>query len=205
MGAGGVLFGTTSVGGNTGQGTVYALSPPASGATAWSEAVLYGFNGGDDGAFPQYVDLAADADGALYGTTIAGGAANLGSVFKLVPPASGKTVWTERLLHRFKGTGDGANPNTGVVLDAQGALYGTTTTGGAANLGVAYKLAQLAGELGSTETVLHGFAGGADGATPWAGVTLAAGGAVFGTTMLGGGGCPNQSADGCGTVFEITP
>jgi hypothetical protein len=68
---------------------VFKLSPPAAGETQWTETVLYSFKGGNDGASPQ-AGLIADANGALYGTTVEGGAAGCfgegcGTVFKLVP------------------------------------------------------------------------------------------------------------------------
>ena len=68
------------------------------------------------------------------------------------------------VLHSFTGGVGGATPQAGLVLDSAGNLYGTTTTGGASNLGTVFKL-----DTTDKETVLHSFAGGADGATPNAG------------------------------------
>jgi uncharacterized repeat protein (TIGR03803 family) len=98
----GVLYGTTSRGGDSGFGTVFELSPPSAGETKWTETVLYSFRGGSDGAGPTG-DLIMDANGVLYGTTTYGGgsAAGVGIVFKLSPPATGETQWTETVLYSF--------------------------------------------------------------------------------------------------------
>ena len=68
---------------------------------------------------------------------------------------------TYNVLYRFGGGADGTTPYAGLVLDASGNRYGTTTAGGASNLGTVFKL-----DTTGAETVLHNFAGGADGATP---------------------------------------
>jgi uncharacterized repeat protein (TIGR03803 family) len=88
-------------------------------------AVLYSFQGGNDGAYPA--GLMADAAGALYGTTYAGGSAGAGVVFKLTPP-----TWTATVVHGFQGGSDGAYPRAGLIADAAGAFYGTTCSGGGA-------------------------------------------------------------------------
>lgn len=103
------------------------------------ETVLYSFKGGTDGEFP-YAGLIADAQGALYGTTegsIGGGGTlgcpiggNCGTVFKLTPPATGQTAWTETVLYSFTGGTDGANSNARLIADKNGALYGATEYGG---------------------------------------------------------------------------
>jgi len=134
IGSGGVLYGTTTGGGtNTscghsyGCGTVYSLTPPTSSSGTWTETVLYSFAGGNDGANPNGVVIGKN--GVLYGTTGGGGTAGLGTVFSLTPPASPGVPWTEAVLHSFTGS-DGANPTTGVAIGREGALYGTTSSGG---------------------------------------------------------------------------
>jgi uncharacterized repeat protein (TIGR03803 family) len=122
----------------------------------------------------------------LYGTTYEGGAANLGTVFRL--NASGYPV-----LYSFQGGADGANPYAGVTPDSAGNLYGTTLPGGAANAGVVYKLSP-AGQ----ETVLYSFTGTTDGAKPYSGVTLDSRGNLYGTTYGGG------TAGGWGVVSKVS-
>ena len=129
----GALYSTTAFGG-TGNGTVFKLTPPAKGQTAWKETVLYRFTGGSDGIEPR-AGLLADKEGALYGTTQSGGGTincngNCGTVFKLTPPAKGQTAWKETVLYRFTGGSDGFEPLAGLIADEEGALYGTTQSGG---------------------------------------------------------------------------
>jgi uncharacterized repeat protein (TIGR03803 family) len=132
----GNLYGTTEGSGNRGiesSGTVFELSPGASG---WTESVLYTFvcaGGTGDGCNPE-APVAWDALGNLYGTTTAGGnnqcgGSGCGIVFQLVPNGDG--TWKENIIHRFGGFfNDGAVPYSGVTLDAQGNVYGTTAGGG---------------------------------------------------------------------------
>jgi hypothetical protein len=90
--------------------------------------VLYGFNGGSDGANP-YAGLTFDRSGALYGTT--SGVAGSGTVFQLAPPSKGGTTWTKTTIYSFSGS-DGADPRSELVFDRNGALYGATRLGGLA-------------------------------------------------------------------------
>jgi uncharacterized repeat protein (TIGR03803 family) len=126
IGENGVLYGTTSTGGDTGNGTVFQLAPPAAAGGAWTETVLHNFTGAD-GSGPQ-ATLLIDNRGSLFGTTVSGGAAGDGTVFVLNPPASAGATWTENVLHSFTGRGDGANPFGPVIL-VNGLLYGTTNSG----------------------------------------------------------------------------
>jgi uncharacterized repeat protein (TIGR03803 family) len=207
-GADGALYGTTSegggVGGGIGSGTVFKLTPPPAGQSAWwTETVLHRF-GGPDGRDPVG-GLIADASGALYGT-VAGGAGTgcqCGAVFKLTPPAAGKTTWTERLLHSFKGSTDGSAPFGTLVADSSGALYGTTYEGGGtgcggSGCGTVFRLTPL--NVGKTiwhETVLYRFKG-TNGAGPQGRLLPGTSGVFYGTTESGG------SAN-AGTVFRLTP
>ncbi|HEY6765256.1 MAG TPA: choice-of-anchor tandem repeat GloVer-containing protein [Candidatus Sulfotelmatobacter sp.] len=86
LGGGGVLYGTTELGGTSGQGTVFSLKPPASHTGSWTETVLYSFTGtSGDGSSPQ-AGLVIDGTGLLYGTTVHGGSSsNDGIVFSLTP------------------------------------------------------------------------------------------------------------------------
>jgi uncharacterized repeat protein (TIGR03803 family) len=161
-----------------------------------ADTVLHSFQGGIDGANPV-ASLIADSQGALYGTTFRGGAANAGTVFKLQPPAPGQTQWTNTVLYSFSGGADGRFPAAGLVFDAQGALYGTTRDGGAANDGTVFKLAPPAfGQVMPwTETVLYSFTNVPSGDRhPVGGLIFDSHGALYGTASYG-----------AGTVFKLTP
>jgi uncharacterized repeat protein (TIGR03803 family) len=192
----GNLYGTTVSGGldatcRGGCGTVYMLTPDAG---HWEETVLYRFTGGSDGAVP-YPGVTMDSAGNLYGATNSGGAQRAGVIYKLTPSSTG--AWTQTVLYTFQGRPDGSAPYATPILDRTGNLYGTTEGGGAHNLGIVYMLAPQAGG-GFTEHVLHTFAGGADGASPLAGLIFGPHGNLYGTTTLGG------SAN-CGTAYELVP
>ena len=127
----GNLYGTTESGGLYGLGTVFELTPDASGN--WTEKVLYSFNpfGSNDGTNPS-APLVRDAAGNLYGTTVFGtGTAYFGTAFELSPQADG--TWAETVIHDFcssKDCEDGLQPRHGLLLDQAGNLYGTTGAGG---------------------------------------------------------------------------
>jgi len=123
----GNLYGTTYLGGASGAGVVYKLD------TTLNEAVLYSFTGGLDGANP-FAGVIRNPAGNLYGTTTYGGASGAGVVYRL------DTTGHELVLHSFTGGDDGGYPESGVIPDATGALYGTTLFGGAENGGVVFKL-----------------------------------------------------------------
>lgn len=178
----GNLYGTTASGGAYNRGTVFKVTPSG------QETILLTFGGSVFGSNP-WAGLIFDKHGNLYGTTRAGGQYGQGEVFRLTP--SGEV----RTLHSFdKYNGDGADPQAAVVLDTQGNLYGTTTSGGAYFYeGVAFKLAP-SGE----ETILYNFGRGGGGARPEAGLVLDAEGNLYGTTFQGG----DHSG---GTVFQLTP
>ena len=201
-----VLYGTTFIGGASNAGTVFALTPPTSGET-WTETVLYSFTGGVDGGFPSG-GLIADETGTLYSTTTAGGTTGSGAVFKLTPPASGHSTWTETVIYSFLGFGfsDGATPYAGLVADAAGNLFGTTISGGAGNTsgvdentGTVFELSPpAAGQSAYTEAVLYSFSGQKDGASPSGILIIDANGSLYSTTT--GGGPMNN-----GTVFKLSP
>jgi uncharacterized repeat protein (TIGR03803 family) len=125
----GNLYGTAAVGGAAGVGTVFELSPNGSGG--WTEAALYSFQDGSDGAFPD-AGLIFDQSRNLYSTTGDGGGSTncpggCGTAFELSPNGSGS--WTETILYSFQGGKDGSAPN-GMIFDQSGHLYGTTSIGG---------------------------------------------------------------------------
>jgi uncharacterized repeat protein (TIGR03803 family) len=200
--ASGNLYGTTLEGGTSNFGTVYRLTPDGSGG--WQNTVLYSFTGGADGGSP-HSPLFRDGAGNLYGSTINGGLASkncnntaqgtgCGVIFKLTP--STQAPWTETVLYSFTGGDDGGNPYAGLVHDSAGNLYGTATTAGSSGHGTVYRLTKTSN--GWQQTVLHSFAGGADGSTPYAPVIFDARGNLYGTTYVGG-------STGLGIVYRLTP
>lgn len=138
----GNLYGTTAGDACTG-GTVFMLSPSAGG---WAYSLLHSFaptcSYGGLGAGP-YASLVMDTAGSLYGTASAAGAYSCGSgygcgsVFKLTPGSDG---WTFTSLHDFTGGSDGATPISSLVLDANGNMYGTASSGGTYDNGVAWQI-----------------------------------------------------------------
>jgi hypothetical protein len=188
-GAGGVYFGTCFDGGSTGNGTVFQLTPPTAGG-AWTETVLYNFQGGSDGALPTS-QLVVDKRGDIDGTTTNGGTAGAGAVFQLTPSAGGG--YTEAIIYSFLGAKDGAFPQSGVTIGAHGELFGTTCCG---SQGTIYKLSVLTGTW--TKTTIFNFAKYATGAFPYGGVAIDANGVVYGTTSAGGSG-------GAGIVYSLAP
>lgn len=126
----GNLYGTTGHGGTYGDGTVFKLTPQG------VESVLHSFSQ-TDGQLPV-AGLIQDAEGNLYGTTSSGGLYGgnygYGTVFKITPDG------TETVLYNFTGGAHGANPEAGLILDANGDLYGTTTNGGAYACGTVFKV-----------------------------------------------------------------
>jgi len=183
-------------------GTVFRLSKKGS---AWFFTTLYEFRGGSDGAAPE-ARVIIGPDGALYGTTINGGASGCGTVFSLKPalhaPPNATGRWTESVLYSFTCGSDGANPEAEVVFDRPGNLYGTTLYGGH-DFGVVFELTPSAS--GWRETVLHTFTGGDDGGRPAASLVFDSVGNLYGTTSYGGAYSGCQDGSTCGTVFELSP
>jgi uncharacterized repeat protein (TIGR03803 family) len=196
----GVLYGVTSLGGTSDAGAIFMLTPPGISGGAWTEAVLYNFTDGADGGFP-YGGLTLASNGVLYGTTNFGGASSVyGTVFKLVPPASGGD-WTLTTLHSFSGV-DGGNPFAPMVITSNGVLYGTTAGGVGASFGTVFKLTPPTSGSVWTEAVLYRFSGGSVGGHPRGAVSVGPGGVLYGTTTAGG----NETGySGNGTLFQLTP
>ena len=189
----GNLYGTANLGG-AGYGTVFKLAYRSSN---WTLNPLYSFAGGADGS-GTYSRVVFGPDGSLYGVTF-GTESGYGTVFKLQPPLSVcKTAlcpWTETVLYRFTGGGDGANPEGDLTFNQAGALYGATLAGGE-GYGVVYALTPSNG--GWTQSVLHSFERGSDGVFPSAGVIFDKSGNLYGTTAYG-------SPHGLGVVYQLTP
>jgi uncharacterized repeat protein (TIGR03803 family) len=164
------------------QGSLFEITP------AGVESTIYNFTGGADGGEPLFETLVRDALGNFYGTAAGGGAHNFGVVFEVTPSG------TETVLYSFTGGADGATPSGGVVLDAEGNLYGTTGDGGRYNQGTVFKVTP-----GGIETVLHSFSGAdsGDGKNPIGGLAADKHGHLYGATWNGG-------TAHAGTVFEVT-
>jgi len=195
FGQDGDLYGTTGYGGAKNLGTAFKLKKPAVTTGPWVHTLLHTFSGTDGAVIAA--GLVFDSAGNLYGTAVGGGLHNVGVVFKLSPPAVGKTVWGEIALHHFaQCTCDGANPVAALAVDGAGNLYGTTDSGGANGDGAIFSLAPPAkGKTGWTEGLLHSFAF-AQGISPDGSLTLDAAGNLYGTASEGG------SAKN-GTVFKL--
>jgi uncharacterized repeat protein (TIGR03803 family) len=193
--AAGNLYGVNGQGGTDNDGYVYELSPPARGRTVWKQTVLHNFDNAD-GAFPSAA-MVEDGMGNLYGTTNGGGAHGFGVVFELSPPVKDEKAWKETVIHSFDGV-QGEIYASGVILGAGGALYATEERGGTHDAGVVYQFsAPVAGQARWQKTILHNF-GGADGEFPQSPLLTDAAGNLYGTA--GGGGAYH-----CGLVFELSP
>ncbi len=173
----GDLFGTTTAGGASNDGTVFEVAATA-GTFASTPTTLASFNG-TNGATP-FGGLIADAIGDLYGTTAAGGTSNAGTLYEIAITASGYAN-TPTTLASFNGNnGDGP---ADTLISSAGDLFGTTGSGGANGDGTVFVTSVISFN-------------GANGAKPYAGLITDAAGTVFGATVNGG-------ANNDGVVFEI--
>ena len=184
--------------------------------------VLWSFGSPNDGATPLS-ELVTDRSGNLYGTTKFGGSTLIcattggcGTVFELSPTSDGS--WTETILYSFCSNFgnnvclDGAFPLAGLIRDANGNLYGTTSSGGPQPCqicGTVFALSPPSSTGGQwTESVLYGFCTNgskicADGAVPTSRLARDAGENIYGTTSEGGSG-HSIDANGGGVVFELS-
>lgn len=206
----GNIFGTTTaytgVGSICGCGAVFKLTPPN-----YSLTNIYLFNGGtSDGYLPE-TGVVQAASGVLYGTTYGGGKQGgacepygCGTVFSLNPAGNGS--FTEAVLYKFKGGGDGQFPYAGLAIGSDGNLYGTTSYGGSGSCGgiglgcgTVFKITPS-----GSETVLYSFQGAHgglhDGFLPTGSLYIDQQGDLLGTTAFGGYNCGSLT---CGTVFEL--
>ncbi len=188
----GSFYGTEFDGGVHGMGRVFALHPD--GAGGYTSEILHDFSGtSGDGANP-YAGLVLALDGRLFGTTYFGGANGYGTVFAVDPATNAYAV-----LHDFNtGSGNGANPYSGLLQATDGNLYGTTVSGGANGYGTIFKI----DPSGSSFTVVHDF-DAISGANPYAGLIQAADGQLYGTTESTT--VDSQNRNGSGTVYRIDP
>jgi uncharacterized repeat protein (TIGR03803 family) len=223
----GNLYGITTAGGASGNGTIFKMTPGGQLTTLYEFGAAY--------APPApYGGLIQGADGNLYGTTRNGGIYGNGTVFKIT---LGGALTT---LYSFSGASDGGTPQAPLVQTTNGNLYGTTYSGGAAGRGTIFQITpggmfsaiysfsgseccSQAGLIQATDGMLYGtnkFGGsassgsvfqitpsgqlttlhsfdGSDGSWPNSSLVQATDGALYGTTEIGG-------ASGAGTLFKIT-
>ena len=203
----GTLYGVTEGGGvladcfGYGCGTVFRLTPPGAGETAWTKTTLANM---PESNTPSAGPLIG-ADGALYVPTYRDytSPGTYGAIFKLTPPAAGQTGWTNTAIYQFTGREDGSDPSGTLIMDAAGKLFGTASYGGMGTKGdgtVFELLPPLSGQAARRLAVLHRFTG-PDGSTPASGVVFGKGGVLYGTTLY----LPNGPDDGfAGTVFKLT-
>ncbi len=176
-------------------GMLFALLTTTTNAAAqppWTLTTIYQFRGApSDGAEPIQI---IGSGGVLYGATAHGGAAEIGTVYSLTPPASPGSPWIETVLHSFAGGSDGNGPS-GVIMGSGGVLYGVTFRGGTYGYGTAFSLTPPASQGGAwSHEVLFNFNNRDD---PSSSLVIGAGGVLYGTTRTGGA--------GQGAVYSLTP
>ena len=192
---GSTFYGTTSGGGQSGNGTVYKIDVDGGAFT-----VLHHFSPGalnpalsrftnSDGQQPQS-KLVISSSGVAYGTTTYGGLQGNGTLFKV--GTNGQNFFA--LRHFANGAADGSNPHGNLVITSSGFIYGTTEGGGPGGAGIVYKI----DTNGNNFTIVHNFSFGqaTNGGQPFAGLTPAGGSLMYGTTYSGG-------AFGGGTVYRL--
>ena len=173
----GNLYGATAAGGAYQAGMVFEIT------AAGTEVVLYSFTGADDGSEP-FGGVTLGPDGALYGVTWNGGAAGLGTVYRVTTDGTEQVLWTFN-----GGPADGAYPQTGLLLAGDGNFYGSTSLGGTFGYGAFFKIT-TAGAL----TLIYSSPSPAG--SPTGQLAQDAAGNLFGTTQFGG-------STGYGSVFEL--
>jgi hypothetical protein len=204
IGAGGVLYGTNTNNGNG--GSVYELQPQSNACKTalcyWTESVLYKVNG-SDGFPPSRGNVILDPEGNIYGTMNGGYNGSPGTAYE-VSQSGGQ--WTTSVMHTFiGGANDGWAPQSSLILDSAGNLYGTTAFGGAdqscdidgvAGCGTIFELTPSGG--GWTEKIIYNFSNNGTGTNPYSSLISDGAGGFYGTTSIGGAG-------GDATVFELSP
>lgn len=186
----GNILGTTLEGGTEGNGVVFKMVPSGSG---WSESVVYSFGHVPDAGGP-FAGLISDAAGNLYGTTIGGGVHGNGAVYEL-SPTNGSYNYSVIYGDFYNPELGNEGPRGGLVMDAAGNLYGTTSGTGRYLQGEIFELSPSAN--GWTFTDLHDF-DVSDGTGPQGDLGMDSNGNIYGVTIGGG-------AHGYGVIWEITP
>jgi uncharacterized repeat protein (TIGR03803 family) len=220
IGSGGVLYGTTEVGGPYYvppyggcadaprgkaiycEGTVFSLTPPTAEGGPWTESVLWSFgSAASSGSWPNGVIIGSG--GVLYGTAQLGSKVGVyGTVFSLTPPASQGGAWTEQDIHGFLGSGlqvSGIVPYGNLLLAESGVFYGTTFGGGEAGVGTIFALRPAASSGDPwTPATLWDFQSGSGGQYPTAALVRGSDGVLYGTAS-------GAYAGGVASVFGLAP
>jgi uncharacterized repeat protein (TIGR03803 family) len=190
IGSAGELYGTTSLGGTKGYGTVFRLSGGAF-------DVLHSFVSDRKNGAGPHAGLVFGTDGLLYGTASYIGQLEegAGAVFSISPSGDQAEYAT---VHKFGKPGDGYQPWLGrLATDTKGDFFGTTFVGGAYGFGAVYSLAPKSGG-GWRENVVYSFnANAGDFAKPNQGVIRGKDGVLYG--------CAPQGAHGQGGIYQLTP
>jgi uncharacterized repeat protein (TIGR03803 family) len=196
QGADGALYGTTGFGGAAGNGSVFRLNPDGTGYTIFHSFSL-------SGGYEPTAALVQCRDGTLFGTTQAGGSGGAGTVFRISTNGTGFVQLYDFGLR----PGDPQSPQAPLLQGADGALYGTTSAGGASAVGGAsgYGTVFKINPDGTGAAVVHSFMpSGGDGQRPYASLVQGSDGALYGTTQEGGS-LANGGSSGVGTVFKLNP
>jgi uncharacterized repeat protein (TIGR03803 family) len=175
----GYLYGTAESGGADFQGSIFRMS------LSGTLSSLFSFPFGASGANP-YGRLIQTEDGSFYGTTEAGGAYGLGTLFRIANNSVS-------FFYSFTGGNDGAQPLAGLMQGRDGNFYGTANQGGTSAYGSVFKMYP-----NGAVAALYGFTGGLDGAYPCDDLIQGTDRTLYGTAIEGGAG-------GYGTVFALTP
>ena len=194
LGTDGSFYGTAHQGG-VGFGTVFKITSKG------VFTLLYQFcsvSDCADGELPEG-ELVQGLDGRFYGTTEGGGADGNGSVFRITSTGGFTTTHS---FCGFSGCGDGAFPYAGLALGNDGNFYATNHSSGTNDWGTFFQVTP-----GGTVTTLYNFCVStncADGGYPGSGLVQGRDGNFYGTTAEGGIAF-SQCANGCGTIFKVTP
>ena len=173
---GDLIYETTETGGLKDDGAVIELYRSKN---EYKEVVIHSF-AVSDGTQP-YAGLTPGAGGTFFGTTLGGGSSGNGTIYELLPHGN---AYTFTSVYSFPGGTGGKYPESPLIIDEPGDLFGTTIDGGRKNKGTVYELTPKQSKF--TATILHSFAGGKDGAYPYAGLIGDANGNLFGTATNGG-------------------
>jgi uncharacterized repeat protein (TIGR03803 family) len=192
----GNFYTTTQNGGQFGNyGAVIELTHQS--LTSWSYNILHSFDGTDGNQIQA--GLAIDSTtGAFYSVAQNGGLYNWGTIFQLIPPASGSSAWTFNKLYDFTGGTDGGYIYGSAVLGPNGVLYGVAEKFGKYGMGTVWTMTPQSGGGFQFQVIYQFGSNPSDGASPVSNVIVTSAGVIYGTTEYGG-------TSNKGTLFQLTP